>query len=1312
VNTARRRYDFQANPSGRGLVLETLDPLHDATVNPLGHRTIIAYDKFQFLPEAVTDAAGLTMQATYDHRVLQPSEVTDSNDNKSRFAFSPLGLLQSSMVSGKSPTEGDHERSSVRMEYGFLAFENSPPDARQPVFVRTIRQIHHDTELDVPLPEREEAITTLEYSDGFGRLLQTRTQGEDVRFGDEHFGGGESVLPAKQGAGADLVGRRNTDELRPNVVVSGWQIYDNKGQVVEKYEPFFSEGWDYGQPEDSETGQKVSTFYDPRGHAIRTLNPDGSEQRVIFGVPGTIAARDLTHPEMFEPTPWEAFTYDANDNAGRTHPVASANYQHHWNTPASILIDSLGRTIEMVERNRNPPADPGDPLPPIQELITQATYDIRGNVLTITDALGRAAFHSHVYDYANHQLRLESLDAGLRKKVLDAAAGVVEQRDSKRALILHAYDNLNRPIRLWARDGEGQKLTMRERLEYGDAGVPDQTAADRKANRAANRLGKLFQGFDEAGLLSFEAYDFKGNVLEKARRVISDGTILAVFNGPPPVNKIEAFRVDWTNPDPGRLDATTFASNVSYDARNRVKLGIYPVDVENKRRKLRPVYDRAGALEQVALERVAPDGGTISDSFVERIAYNAKGQRVFIAYGNGILTRYAYNPQTLRLQHLRTERYSKPSELTYRPGGEVHQELAYEYDLIGNILAIHDRTPGCGLPVTPDELDRAFTYDALSRLRSADGRECDTAPPIPPNSPWDDVPRCTDITRTRKYEERYEYDAVGNILQLNHTLFRSDGSTQGSNRNFTLVANTNRLLRVTFENQPFDYSYDANGNMIGESSSRHFEWDHADRMKVYRTQTDGSEPTVHAHYLYDAGGQRVKKVVRKQVGQVEVTIYIDGAFELQRTVRGGVIEENNTLHVVDNQSRIALVRVGQPFTGDSTPAVKYHLGDHLGSSNLVIDASGNLINREEYMPYGETSFGSFARKRYRFTGKERDEESGLSFHEARYYAAWILRWTSCDPIGFEAGVNLFQYVGSNPVSLIDSQGTDDEPPPNSTSGHWTTGESGHTDTLTGQQVTAESKFVVDPEEFEPPVSRPGVYDRVNGNAKAEIDDYKAVGKGVVNGVSDWVAGPVVGLLLPRFKVDDRNFLGLLIGEIVGAGLAGGAGEVAEAAETLRLARAARTAEASADGARAAAVVESRIVSTAPRGPITSTSPKSPIGSISPRSPISSTSPRSPTTSTAPKNEYVAAKQLIRSAERTKAGIKMGKILTDKQAIERLRRGGDIHTPDKAVARALQKDAVPGKAIHDEARHPGYYNHFHDAKRSGGHAFYGGPRGAQ
>lgn len=63
---------------------------------------------------------------------------------------------------------------------------------------------------------------------------------------------------------------------------------------------------------------------------------------------------------------------------------------------------------------------------------------------------------------------------------------------------------------------------------------------------------------------------------------------------------------------------------------------------------------------------------------------------------------------------------------------------------------------------------------------------------------------------------------------------------------------------------------------------------------------------MHAHYLYDAAGQRVKKLVRRQGGAVEVTHYIDQTFEHHRW-NGGV---NNHIHVMDDTRRVAVVRVG------------------------------------------------------------------------------------------------------------------------------------------------------------------------------------------------------------------------------------------------------------------------------------------------------------------------------------------------------------------------------------------------------------------
>ncbi|WP_460223211.1 toxin TcdB middle/N-terminal domain-containing protein [Paraburkholderia terrae] len=1018
TQSERRRYDFQAgdaNANGRGLVYIQRDPL--------GRDIRIDYDNFELLGIRIADAANLITEAQYDYRLLQPGEVTDPNGNRCTFTFSPLGLLQSSFIQGKAGG-GDQQRPSVQLEYDFLAFDA----AAQPISVRTIRQTHHDTEIDIPLPARDETIESIEYSDGFGRLLQMRMQAGDLIFGDPLFGG--AVLPADQndqtGTLKSVVGQNNTDRHHPNVVVNGWQIYDNKGQIVQTYEPFFSIGWDYTRLADSKRGQKIEMQYDPRGQMVRKLNPDGSEQRVIYGVPGRAAAPDLANPEVFEPTPWEAYTYDANDNAGRTHPATSVSFQHHWNTPSNIAVDALGRTVDAVERNRT--RQPDGTWAAIEEYHTKSTYDIQGNLLTVTDALGRVAF-MHAYDLARHPLRIESIDAGLRRTVLDAVGNVVEQRDSKGALLLRAYDRLNRPIRFWARDGIGQTLTLRERLEYGDGGNPNQPATERNANVLSNRLGKPARQYDEAGMLAFESYDFKGNVLEKVRQVIGDTNILAVFNAPRRNGQVQAFRVDWQPPRGWTLedyavtllDGQDYRTSITYDALNRIKVLHYPQDVDGVRQQLRPHYNRAGALERLTLadpEKARTLGGM---TFVQHISYNAKGQRSFIVYGNGVFTRQAYDPRTFRMVRLRTEHCTQPSEDAYRPTGEVLQDFAYSYDMAGNITAFKDRTPASGIPNTllgTDALDRAFTYDPLYRLIASNGRECVTSSP---DLPWEHRPKCQDVKLTRAYEETYIYDRVGNMINLRHSTGPTRTFKPVSSPN-NRVPDSNRLASLTIGQTDFHYTYDAGGNLIQETSSRHFEWDHSDRMRAYRTQPENADASIHAHYLYDAGGQRVKKLVRNQGGQVEVTIYVDSMFEHHRVVRSNAENENNTLHVMDNLSRVALVRVGRPLVEDNTPAVKYQLGDHLGSSNVVVDEAGDWTSREEVTPFGETSFGSYAHKRYRFTGMERDEESGLYYFGARYYAVWLGRWVSCDPAGLKDGTNIYAYTRSNPIKFIDLNG--------------------------------------------------------------------------------------------------------------------------------------------------------------------------------------------------------------------------------------------------------------------------------------------------
>lgn len=802
AETLSAEFDFQAQPPPSrplGLLLAQRDPL--------GHTTRIAAKDYRYglLPVRVTGPTGLATTADYNLRVLRPSLLTDPNGNRTEMHYSPSGLATDTFLRGKpGANEGDLKAPSLSLRYDLRAFL----ERRQPVHVRALRRVLHDTDPD----DTGQTIETREYFDGFGRLLQTRTQGEALRFADEHFGGGELLLPADQFADLPKVvdAEVNANPARPNVVVSGWQRYDNKGRVVEKYEPFFDTGWDYEPVPDAKLGQRVTLHYDPRGQVVRTVNPDGSEQRVLYGIPKNLADPPLSpaDTERLIPTPWEAYTYDANDNAGRTHASSAAHrsYRHHHDTPSSIEIDALGRTVRAVARHRGRP-DAGGDLPPIEEHVTRSTYDLQGNLTGIRDALGRLAFE-YAYDLAKHPLRTESIDAGRKQDVFDAGGNAIEHRDAKGALQVRSFDALGRPKRLWARDAAGETITLRERLFYGDDDLPALSAGGRSAAAAVNHLGKLVRHDDEAGRVTVAAYDFKGNVLESSRQVLSDEFMLRPYRAelakPEPARTwaVPAPRVDWADAATDDDLDPTYTTRNAYDALNRVKWSDYPQAANGERHRLRPTYNRAGAVERVELEGPLDAAGTgPRQTYVERIAYNAKGQRLLIAYGNGLATRYAYEPATFRLARMRTERYEVATATTptYRLRGAPLQDIAYRYDLAGNILGMQEMVPGCGVANNPEALSaepalrgqlaagdallRRFEYDPLYRLTAATGRECKG---IPSPRPWTDTPRCgygsgnhgtpnqdNAPKLTALYREDYDYDAAGNMLTLRHSQYQA-----------------------------------------------------------------------------------------------------------------------------------------------------------------------------------------------------------------------------------------------------------------------------------------------------------------------------------------------------------------------------------------------------------------------------------------------------------------------------------------------------------------------------------------------------------
>lgn len=293
----------------------------------------------------------------------------------------------------------------------------------------------------------------------------------------------------------------------------------------------------------------------------------------------------------------------------------------------------------------------------------------------------------------------------------------------------------------------------------------------------------------------------------------------------------------------------------------------------------------------------------------------------------------------------------------------------------------------------------------------------------------------------RSYTEDYEYDAVGNILAMLH-----GAGVGGWTRRYEYAADSNRLLRTSVPGDAWvSYEHDGNGNMTQMPHLSLMQWDFENQLQATATQVvNGGEPET-TYYVYDAAGQRVRKVTEQQNGtRLKERIYL-GGFEVYRQYDAtgeSVTLERETLHGMDGQQRIALVETkthqtpSEPFAEISTqqPIIRYQLNNHLGSSCIEIDEAGAVISYEEYYPYGNTSYqagknvAETSLNRYRYTGKERDEETEFHYYGARYYASWLGRWLSPDPIDFLNSVNLYVYVSNNPVLKIDPNGKQENAP--------------------------------------------------------------------------------------------------------------------------------------------------------------------------------------------------------------------------------------------------------------------------------------------
>ncbi len=208
---------------------------------------------------------------------------------------------------------------------------------------------------------------------------------------------------------------------------------------------------------------------------------------------------------------------------------------------------------------------------------------------------------------------------------------------------------------------------------------------------------------------------------------------------------------------------------------------------------------------------------------------------------------------------------------------------------------------------------------------------------------------------------------------------------------------------VTSTNQVSGFTYDVAGNLAGIPGGGSYTYDAENHL----TSAAG------VAYTYDGDGERVEK------SNGEIYWYTSGGEVLDETDLSGNLTSE---YIFFGGARIA--------RRDGSGNVFYYLTDHLGSSREIVEAGQTTACYDaDFYPFGgERAYTNTCQQNYKFTGKERDPESGLDDFEARYYGSSIARFTSPDDpfVGWQLNdpqsLNLYAYVQDNPINDVDPTG--------------------------------------------------------------------------------------------------------------------------------------------------------------------------------------------------------------------------------------------------------------------------------------------------
>ncbi len=650
----------------------------------------------------------------------------------------------------------------------------------------------------------------------------------------------------------------------------------------------------------------------------------------------------------------------------------------HTRTPTLSVVDPRGLAVRQVAFCRTQPGDDASVR------INRSAHDVAGRLvrswdprlwLAATNDPTSAGNLNVIHSLTGQVLHSQHVDAGWRLELPGEAGQRHLRRDAQGYGQRAEYDQLLRPVAMFESDGVSERCL--ERFTYGGPATGD-----------ANQCGQLIRHDDPAGSVINAEFGLTGAVLEQTRRFLKN---LETPDWPQALNE----RYEWLEPGEGSVTRSRFSATGEMveqtDAIGAVRLFELTVGGQPSRSTLQ-------------LPDQAPQ------TLVRNIRYDAQGRFESETAGNGHLTERTYDLADGRLRRQQVD------------NGRL-QDLTYATDPVGNIVSIEDRAqPTRFFANQQIEPLRTFGYDTLYQLTEATGYEAASLN----RGPQTAQRTFATADQLSNYTQRYEYDAGGNLQRLTHS------GAQNHTRLFATANFSNRSLLQTDECPPTQEQiaagFDANGNLRQLAPGQALRWDLRNQLSEVTPVERESGINDREVYQYDAAGARVRKVrvtQTKELTHLSEVRYLPG-LEIRSNSASGEV-----LHVITATAGRSNVRALHWQAGCPTDLpnnqIRLSLTDHLGSSTLELDKSGQLISQEVYYPYGETAW-YMARseveakyKTIRYSGKERDA-TRLYYYGLRYYAPWLCRWVNPDPEGVAGGINLFGFCLNSPMQYRDREG--------------------------------------------------------------------------------------------------------------------------------------------------------------------------------------------------------------------------------------------------------------------------------------------------